>query len=187
MIATHIQQTFSIHYTGHFLPWHRYFVAVYEKALRTECNYTGAQPYWDWTLDVGSTSAYYASPVFDPKYGFGGNGPYVAGNDSNPFAVPGRTGGGCVGDGPFQNMTVRLGPQSSLEASPRCLHRDFSPYFAGRYLGLNQTQLTLNQGDYGWFARFVEGGPSFEASGIHGGGHVRLSYNSRILVRRFIS
>lgn len=174
MVATHIQQTFSIHFVGHFLPWHRYFTSVYENALRNECNYTGAQPYWDWTLDVSSTSAFLASPVFHPKFGFGGNGPYIAGNASDAFEVPGRTGGGCVKDGPFKNMTVRLGPQGSLDGTPRCLHRDFSPSFAARYLSLNQTQLTLGQADYGWFDRVVEGQPSFDASGIHGGGHVCL-------------
>ena len=32
-------------FQGHFLAWHRYFVAAYEKALREECSYDGAQPY----------------------------------------------------------------------------------------------------------------------------------------------
>jgi len=101
LLYTHIQQTFSIHYVGHFLPWHRHFVATYEHMLRTECGYDGAQPYWDWTLDVDSDEAFVASPVFDPELGFGGNGPFVEGNASDPFAVPGRTGGGCVPDGTF--------------------------------------------------------------------------------------
>lgn len=74
-------------------------------------------------------------------------------------------------DGPFKNMTVNLGPQSSVIYNPQCLKRDFSPYFAGRYLGMNQTRLTLAQPDFGFFDRVVEGGPSFELSGIHGGGH----------------
>ena len=40
----------QIHFTGLFLPWHRAFVNDFERELRTECNYKGAQPYWDWTL-----------------------------------------------------------------------------------------------------------------------------------------
>lgn len=32
-----------------FLPWHRYFLHVYEKALREECNYRGNLTYWDWS------------------------------------------------------------------------------------------------------------------------------------------
>lgn len=43
-VATHINQTLSIHYTGNFLSWHRYYTWVYEEALRTECGYTGTQP-----------------------------------------------------------------------------------------------------------------------------------------------
>ncbi|KAJ0123969.1 Tyrosinase [Diaporthe amygdali] len=171
LLYTHIQQTFSIHYVGHFLPWHRYFVATYEHMLRTECGYDGAQPYWDWTLDVGSDEAFVNSPVFSAELGFGGNGPYVEGSSSDPFAVPGRTGGGCVSDGPFSGKDdiVHLGPASSVVYNPQCLKRDLSPSFARRYLGMNQTVLTLNQTDYGWFDRVVEGGPSFDASGIHGG------------------
>lgn len=173
LLYTHIQQTFSIHYVGHFLPWHRYFVATYEHMLRAECGYDGAQPYWDWTLDVGSDDAFVGSPVFDAESGFGGNGPYVEGNASDPFAVPGRTGGGCVLDGPFSGRDdfVHLGPAGSVSYNPQCLKRDLSPSFARRYLGMNQTALTLSQGGFGWFARVVEGGPSFDASGIHGGGH----------------
>lgn len=184
LLYTHIRQTFSIHYVGHFLPWHRFLVAAYERMLRDECGYAGAQPYWDWTLDVaggGSSDngndsaegAFVSSPVFDAVLGFGGNGPYVEGDPADPFAVPGRTGGGCVLDGPFagRDDLVHLGPADSVSYNPQCLRRDLSPGFAGRYLGLNQTRLTLGQGDYGWFARVVEGGPSFDASGIHGGGH----------------
>lgn len=34
----------EIHYTGNFLPWHRWFTWSYEKALRDECGYNGYQP-----------------------------------------------------------------------------------------------------------------------------------------------
>ena len=158
----------SIHYVGHFLPWHRFYTAVYEHALRNECGYTGAQPYWDWVLDSEDLAS---SPIFDGILGFGGNGPKVPGNASDPFAVPGRTGGGCVTNGPFKNMTVHLGPLTSVTYNPQCLRRDFSPYMVSRYLGWNQTQLTLAQPDFGHFDTVVEGGPSFELSGVHGGGH----------------
>lgn len=113
------------------------------------------------------------SPIFDPVYGFGGNGPLIPVNTSNPFEVPGRTGGGCVVDGLSKNMVVRMGPQAA-SGNPKCLARDLSPYFAGRYLGMNQTKLTLAQSDFGWFDRVVEGGPSFHTSGIHSGGHYRV-------------
>ncbi|KAK3997446.1 tyrosinase [Cladorrhinum sp. PSN332] len=172
LIYTHILQTMSIHYVGHFLAWHRYFTATYEKMLRNECNYTGAQPYWDWTLDTPAAN-FASSPVFDPVTGFGGNGPFIPSDPPGPFEVPGRTGGGCVVDGPWAglNDTVHLGPMESYAYNPQCLRRDLSPYFAGRYLALNQTLLTLSQPDFGWFNTLVEGFPSFEASGVHGGGH----------------
>jgi tyrosinase len=38
-VAQHINQTLSIHGTGNFLTWHRYFTYGYEKALREECGY----------------------------------------------------------------------------------------------------------------------------------------------------
>ena len=43
-VVTHIQQTLEIHYTGNFLPWHRWFTWSYENALRSECGYKGYQP-----------------------------------------------------------------------------------------------------------------------------------------------
>jgi tyrosinase len=43
-VATHINQTNTIHYTGNFLSWHRYYVWLYEQALRDECGYEGYQP-----------------------------------------------------------------------------------------------------------------------------------------------
>jgi len=43
-VSVHINQTMEIHYTGNFLSWHRYFTWMYEKALQTECGYTGTQP-----------------------------------------------------------------------------------------------------------------------------------------------
>lgn len=41
-IATHMNQTLTIHNTANFLTWHRYFTWLYEDALRTECGYKGA-------------------------------------------------------------------------------------------------------------------------------------------------
>lgn len=43
-VAVHINQTLSIHGTGNFLTWHRYFTWAYENALRQECGYNGYQP-----------------------------------------------------------------------------------------------------------------------------------------------
>lgn len=47
-VATHINQTMTIHQTGNFLYWHRYFIHFFETALRDECGYEGYLPYWNW-------------------------------------------------------------------------------------------------------------------------------------------
>lgn len=166
----------DVHFVGHFLPWHRLFVATYESMLRNECGYSGAQPYWDWTLDSDPSdlSKFSSSPVFDATTGFGGNGDWVA-NDPTSFfpPVPGRTGGGCVNDGPWAGKkdVVHMGPGNSTVLNNQCLKRDLAPEFAARWLNWDQTSLTLGMGSYEEFTGSVEGKTSFEESGVHGGGH----------------
>ena len=53
--AIHNSQTAYIHWVGHFILWHRYFVATYEKALRTECRYLGGKPYVTNSNNLSST------------------------------------------------------------------------------------------------------------------------------------
>ena len=83
------------------MQWHRYFVVVYEKALREECGYQGAQPYWNVSNDIASGQNMNLWGIFSNTIGFGGNGPY----DPNP---PGPnefnltdSDSGCVPAGPF--------------------------------------------------------------------------------------
>lgn len=134
--------------------------------------------YWDWTLDVPQ-SKFLNSPLFHPIFGFGGNGPYLpTPSTTDPdYEIPGRSGGGCVVNGPFKNMVVRMGPGDDMSGNPRCLHRDMSPYFARRYLGTNVTTLTLAQPDYGWFFRTLDGDTHPDRSSIHGGGHYAVGGN----------
>ena len=144
--------------------------------LRNECGYKGAQPYWDWTLDSDPSdlSKFTSSPVFDPETGFGGNGDWVE-NDPTSWMppVPGRTGGGCVNDGPWAglNDVVHMGPANSTTLNEQCLKRDLAPEFAARYLNIDQTRLTLGMESYETFTGSVEGKTSFDESGVHGGGH----------------
>lgn len=76
-------------------------------------------------------------------------------------------------DGPWagRNDVVHLGPGNSTVLNKQCLKRDLAPEFAARYLGWNQTRLTLGMGSYEEFTGSVEGKTSFEESGVHGGGH----------------
>ncbi|KAI4609926.1 hypothetical protein J4E83_008490 [Alternaria metachromatica] len=100
---------YGIHTVGVFLPWHRYAIWVFESVLRSECNYTGAQPYWDWTLDNPSTNANGSISPSPVLKAFGGDG---SGTD------------GCIKDGPFAgNTSLNIGPVESLASNPRCLTR----------------------------------------------------------------
>ena len=110
--------------------------------------------------------------MWDATYGFGGNGPYVEVPPGTPFFnIPGRTGGGCVLDGPFKDMVVNMGPGPDTNGNPRCLTRDFSPYVAASWSGVNMTNLSMKQKDFGWFNRISNGLSNINDLGIHGGGH----------------
>ncbi|GAP87774.1 putative FAD binding domain-containing protein [Rosellinia necatrix] len=148
-VAVHINQTLSIHGTGNFLSWHRYFVHTYETALRDECGYTGYQPYWNW-LDSREDPS--KSPIFDgTDTSFSGDGAFAAHNGSvngngNVF-IPSGKGGGCVTSGPFVDYVINLGPVSPIQDkmvpapvflgfNPHCLSRDLSAFTAMNWLTL---------------------------------------------------
>ncbi|KAF3063763.1 Tyrosinase [Daldinia childiae] len=103
----------DIHFVASFLPWHRYFVHVYEQALK-ECGYTGAVAYWDWTLDSDDTSK---SSIWDPVTGVGGNG-----DPNNTITIDGST-SKCVSDGPFKDLRPAYITDTLV---PHCLRRNFN-------------------------------------------------------------
>ncbi|KAJ4292570.1 hypothetical protein N0V90_009233 [Kalmusia sp. IMI 367209] len=137
-IVVHMNMTPSVHSTANFMHWHRYYIWAYETALKTECNFKGSQPYWNW----GKYSDLPKSPIFNgDETSLGGNGDYVphSGNlMGRPFAA--GQGGGCVTKGPMGNLTISLGPvmgtmdpKLNIKANPsrdgfgdntRCLRRD---------------------------------------------------------------
>ncbi|OHW96413.1 tyrosinase central domain-containing protein [Colletotrichum incanum] len=100
LVYTHQRLTRKIHFVADFLPWHRWYVQVHEDLLRTECGYSGYQPYWDWTIE-GDSKSMVNSPLFDPVHGFGGDG------KNTNSTVPGFE--RCVTDGPFANTNLTLG------------------------------------------------------------------------------
>ncbi|VDB83076.1 unnamed protein product [Peniophora sp. CBMAI 1063] len=51
-VYMHMDLNTRIHSTGLFFPFHRWYVAVYETALSEKCGYTGASPYWNWSIDA---------------------------------------------------------------------------------------------------------------------------------------
>ena len=127
------------------MPWHRYFVWLFEKELRETCGYTGSQPYWDWS-DPAEAKFNESSVFSQTALSMGGNGsPTTHGllNGTVPgvpspqiVTRPPGTGGGCVTDGPFANTTLSMGPIFPLPVGeeepsdyfayrPHCLKRDF--------------------------------------------------------------
>lgn len=171
-----LEGTGGIHFVGQFFPWHRYFMIAHEKALREECGYKGAQPYWDWTLDSGPGKDIRNSSIFDPVTGFGGNGqagvPPPPVTPSRPH-LDGETGGGCVTNGPFKSMTLNLGPGPLLDFNPRCLSRSINPTMAN-YLTYANIAPLWNTTRYNDFRIVTEGNLKNLAKlslTFHGAGH----------------
>ena len=108
----HARIGYFTHGAAPFLPWHRYFLHIYETTLREKCDYQGALVYWDWTLDWESLES---SPVFDAETGFGGDG------EVGGAITVSRT-GRCVIDGPFAGVVAEF---YDVQHRPHCLSRGF--------------------------------------------------------------
>ena len=108
----HSHVGYYTHHSAPFLPWHRYFLHIYETTLRQECGYTGSLVYWDWTLDADDLAH---STIFSPDTGFGGDG------DVTGAKTVGNS-GHCVVDGPFSDIKAKF---YDTKAFPHCLSRGF--------------------------------------------------------------
>ncbi|KAJ6576032.1 Di-copper centre-containing protein [Mycena vulgaris] len=107
-VYMHMDLNTRIHFTGIFLPWHRWYVQVYETALKTKCGYLGTSPYWDWVKDSKDVHGSTLFDDSDPASGLGGWG-----DPSNDVRVP---------DGGFSNVSeFRL-----TYPSPHTLRRNFT-------------------------------------------------------------
>ncbi|KAF2186462.1 Di-copper centre-containing protein [Zopfia rhizophila CBS 207.26] len=189
-VATHINQTLSIHGTGNFLAWHRYFTWAYEQALRNECGYKGYQPYFNWARWADNPLT---SPIFDGgPLSMSGNGEFKTRNDTCIPApelclikLPTGQGGGCVKSGPFKDWKVNLGPiaavlpdvpknpeMSGLGYNPRCLRRDISKAAAqGWNKDSDVSSLIRDNPDPYWFITNMQGNFPAGNLGVHTGGH----------------
>ncbi|KAK1827430.1 hypothetical protein QBC39DRAFT_314872 [Podospora conica] len=142
--AIHQLQAYATHHVGAFLPFHCLLTTAHETALREECNYKGYQPYWHEPMDAGAFSK---SSLFDPTYGFGGDGD--------------RSRGGCITTGPFANYTNSLGP--SYQVTQHCIDRRISDGASSRSSQANvDACLAKKTWEEAWPC--LEGAP-------HGGGH----------------
>jgi tyrosinase len=146
--------------------------------LISECGYNGAQPYWDWTLDNPEYGTRFdQSPVFDPNTGFGGNGAggsvarMKSHKSSDNNALPDGT---CLGNGPFANVGLTLGPGYNLNNQiPHCLVRNFDLNVAENSLGWTKNVVPLlNMPDYASFTKAFDFPGTGAPYGVHGGGHI---------------
>ncbi|KAF2731581.1 Di-copper centre-containing protein [Polyplosphaeria fusca] len=145
-VVVHMNMTPSVHSTANFMHWHRYYIYAYETALKTECEFKGSQPYWNWAKYTDLP----ASPIFDgSETSMGGNGEAVSHKSGMP-GTPAGPGGGCVKTGPFAGMNITLGPlMPTMDAAlkipknpradgygynPRCLRRDVNNYFITNWM-----------------------------------------------------
>lgn len=102
--------------------------------------------------------------------------------------LPIGTGGGCVSEGPFANMTVNLGPDGLIivngvtiqsndkfRYNPRCLKRDFTEEALQRYAN-ESSVLTLlrDMTNIRDFSSLMQGGEGIPELGVHGGGHYAM-------------
>ncbi|KAI0376099.1 putative tyrosinase [Hypomontagnella monticulosa] len=138
------------HEAAPFLPWHRYFIHIYEETLKQRCKYKGTLPYWDWTRDWADLSQ---SPVWDATEGFGGNG-----NADTPAAVGD---GRCVQNGPFAGLQVQYYGE---DWHPHCLSRGFlvgelQDHFGAQRLNSSAMAAVLDEADYYSFLLKLEDGP----------------------------
>jgi tyrosinase len=121
LVYTHFALNTEIHFVANFLPWHRWYVQLHENLLRSECGFTGTQPYWDWSIDADAKDMP-NSPLFDPATGFGGDGKRTGSTE------PGFE--RCVVDGPFANtnLTLAMGWPNMNDAGNRlhCFTREFN-------------------------------------------------------------
>ncbi|CAK7207916.1 hypothetical protein SEUCBS139899_010731 [Sporothrix eucalyptigena] len=185
-VAVHVNQTLSIHGTGNFLSWHRYYTWAFEQALRTECGYNGTQPYWDWGRWAKDPLS---SPIFDGSdTSLSGNGQKIT-HRGQSFG-PAGDGGGCVTSGPFKNMSIHLGPfaaetDPSPAANPqsngmgkntRCLRRDMSNYLTSRY-GRTEDIVALitSSKTIGTFQDTMQNTSPTGGMGVHGVGHFTIA------------
>ncbi|RPA83917.1 Di-copper centre-containing protein [Ascobolus immersus RN42] len=196
-VAVHIIQTQRIHATANFLHWHRYFLYLFEAALKEECGYNGPFPYWHWPISANKP---YPSHVFnDGEFGLSGDGEYVPHNlNGTPLGgglimMPMEpNGGGCVTTGPFANFTVNLGPiiptldlvppvtvggKSAVAHNPRCLRRAISAHAAKTWTTTpNVLDLLFNPAysSIGPFQARLQGDFPGGHAGLHAGGHFTI-------------
>lgn len=163
-VYIHMDLNTHIHSTGLFLPWHRWYVSVYEVALKEKCGFKGVSPYWNWSMDASDFEHGTIFQESDREIGLGGWG-----DPSKDFSVT---------DGAFYDFTLSY-------PSPHILRRNFTlqPYIGfgdqeiftdpAKYANTSFTfsemrKLTTGyEGDFKGFQKYFEA-----TEGAHGSVHL---------------
>jgi len=186
--VVHVNQTKVVHLDGFFLTWHRYFLWLFEQDLEAQCGYTGAFPYWNWPATADNLKG---SPIFDgSEYSMSGDGLYTNSSPvvlSPSFSIPHGSGGGCVTDGPFANMSVPMAnipssvivqglplPPTAFNLRPNCLTRDLNTYAAQTWCNYDALYSALDAPTIANFSTQVNGVPGGGSLGLHSGAHFTM-------------
>lgn len=137
-------------------------------------------------IGLSNTRATPSTLFFDgSEYSLGGNGEYVPHEPQNlTIPVPSKpqvffpagSGGGCITDGPFVNVTSNLGPHfpvqetTGLEYNPHCLKRDFSEALSQQFLITASVENLMSQKSIGYFRQVLDAGIHFAGHGTVLGG-----------------
>jgi tyrosinase len=145
--------------------------------------------YWNWPLYTDDLAT---SPLFDGSdTSLSGDGiydPADTGYDIDGETLPRGTGGGCVASGPFENLTLHLGPfdynltsRDSLPSwafayNPRCFTRSLNTEVLARFNNQNAIDALLASKDITAFQHALDNFPNPQAgvAGVHGGAHLCL-------------
>ncbi|KAF1953408.1 Di-copper centre-containing protein [Byssothecium circinans] len=139
-----------VHDAAPFLAWHRYYIHIYESALKHEWNYTGTMPFWNWQLDWKDITK---SPIWSTDHGFGTTGDPERSLDT-------ILNGHCVVDGLFADIVI---PYLDEKFYPHCLSRGFAQGEELRNLSMMLSPETiedlLDLDEYDAFNLGMEHGP----------------------------
>jgi tyrosinase len=154
----------------------RYLLWIWENVLHDECGYNGTTPWWDWSLDTPERGGHFAtSPIFDPEYGFGGDGEEVADRETQPR---------CVTNGPWAKYLVWLTWRDQQRGDARCLERSFNFPLAEASSSPSHTlNMILDQDNYEDFSELDFAAEGFRPNrgGPHTVGHIAVGGEVRLM------
>lgn len=166
-VYAHMDTNVKDHFTGLFLPWHRWFLTAFETELRNKCGYTGYLPYWDWSRDTADIPS---APVYSSNttIGFG-----TFGTSADNYQIT---------DGAFATVT-RAYPNPHILArnwNPQPFQSRIFPFdftypdkYAVEAFTPTEVKYIINNfsGDFVGFAAYLDGQ---RAQGMHNAAHLMM-------------